>query len=105
MIFDTTLRIAPPFGAQLQQDDRGDSYELHFIAAVALMLPTPQGAVPIQAGVLRLPMDKEMVEAAIEILTEAKDQLKVHSNIAVAGSMTDADQIAAQLGRANGPGR
>lgn len=105
-MFDTTLRIAPPFGVQLQQDERGDAYELHFIAAVAMLLPVGPGqAAPVQAGVLRLPMDKEMVDAAIEVLTEARDQLKVHSNIAVAGSMNDADQIAAQLGRANGPGR
>lgn len=97
MMFDVTLRVGEPVVQVIQGDD-GDAYELHLVAPVLTLLPVGPGQfAPIQIGILKLPFDKPTTKNLIDSLTEGHELLKEHSNIAVAGDMSQASQLAEQL--------
>lgn len=93
-MFDTTYRIGEPV-VQLMPDENGDSYELQVIAPVLMVLPVgPQQAMLIQSGIIRLPMDKNVVDNLISSLADASDMMKVRSQIQTAADMSEAEALA-----------
>jgi hypothetical protein len=94
MMFDTTYRIGEPV-VQLMPDENGDVYELQVIAPVLMMIPVaPQQAMLVQAGILRLPMDKNVVDNLSSAFAEAQESMKARSQIQTASSMSEAEVLA-----------
>lgn len=93
-MFETTYRIADP-GVQIMQSEDGEAYELQIVAPVVAQVPISQTQAALVAmGIVRLPMDKAMVGNLIAALTEGEKSLKARSQIQMAGSMSEAEQLA-----------
>lgn len=94
MMFDTTYRVGGAI-VELQPDESGDIHEIHVIMPVLAALPVGPGQMALmQMGVLRLPMDHDIVENLVAQLTEAQESLKPRSQIQTATDMSQAEAIA-----------
>lgn len=100
-MFDTTLQVV---GINLVTPDPedGPSDELQMVAVVALMFPTPQGVMPVPAGNVRIPIDREFGLQLAHRLKEECEKLKPVSDIVTATSLSGVDGLAKMSDRLKG---
>lgn len=78
---------------------------LTLAVALAALFPTPQGPVPIQMGIIRVPMSANAARDVGQQLIDAADLMpepKGDSGIVIASSMADAEAVAHQAAKVEG---
>jgi hypothetical protein len=93
--FETTLRVDERVAVVPSEDDRGRKVEAQMILQNIMLLPVGPGQVAgIPIGVYRIPLSKVAIKNLIQSLTEVEAELVEPTNIELAGSMADAQNLA-----------
>jgi hypothetical protein len=93
--FDTTLRVDERVAVIPSEDDRGRPIEAHLIFNNIMLLPVGPGQVAgIPLGVYRIPLSKKAIGELITNLQAVEADLVEPTNIELAGSMADAQNLA-----------
>lgn len=91
-MFDATLSVA-----DMKIGVEEGANHLEIMVTLGIGIPTPQGIMPLPAGVLRIPLDRNQSEQLSKALAEASTQLAEpakQSDIIIAGNMAQADRAA-----------
>jgi hypothetical protein len=97
--FDTTVRVGS-IGTEVVVDENGKKHEANLILGILTLAQIgPDQFLQIPIGVIRAPLDKNAIKAAIEGFQKAYDELEDRSDIAIASDLNAVERAAqAQAG-------